>query len=50
MKLVLWMTKIEGSAFNDCLPMFHKFLNENDMSLNEIVKYEFIDHLSNLKN
>jgi hypothetical protein len=48
-KLVLWKTKIEEDTFNDCFPTLHTFLRENDMNLNEIVKNEFIDHLSNLK-
>lgn len=47
-KEVLWKTTIEEDTFNDCFPMLHTFLR-NDMNLNEIVKNEFIDHLSNLK-
>lgn len=48
-KLVLWKTKREDDTFNDCFPMLHTYLTENYMNLNEIVKNEFIDHLSNLK-
>jgi hypothetical protein len=48
-KLVLWKTKIEEDTINNYFPMLYTFLKENDMNLNEIVKNEFIDHLSNLK-
>lgn len=48
-KLVLWETKIEEGAVNDCFPMFHTFLGENNMNLNGIVKKEFIGYLLNLK-
>lgn len=37
-KLVLWKTKIEEGAFNDCFHMLHAFLSENDMRLNNFVK------------
>ncbi|XP_060845396.1 zinc finger BED domain-containing protein 5-like [Rhopalosiphum padi] len=40
-KLVVWKTKIEDNTFNDCFPMLHTFLKENDMNLNEIVKNPF---------
>lgn len=36
---------LEKGACNDCFYTLHLFLSENDMTLNDIVKKEFNDHL-----